>query len=78
MSENEIVLKLSKAEALVFFEWLARHDVADDFPVIHPAEEKVLWRLLGFLESTLVEPFAKNYNEIIAEARQSVESAPNC
>jgi len=77
MAKNEITLKLSKQEALVFFEWLA--DVIEPMEKTiykYPAEEKVVWKLQAQLESTLAEPFLPNYGEIVDEARRSVGS--NC
>ena len=74
LTQDEIALKLSKQEALVFFEWLAKVEPMGTTVFQHPSEEKVLWRLQGQLESVLSEPFAANYAEIVAEARRSVES----
>lgn len=72
MSESEIVIRLSQAEALVPFEWLSRLDSSDSPAWKEAAEERVLWRVQGQLESVLVEPFQPNYKELVAEARRSV------
>jgi len=69
MADDDVSFRLSKAESLVLFEWLAKLDSLDSLPCEHPAEEKVLWRLQAQLEKALVEPLAPNYNEAIAEAR---------
>ena len=74
MSQDEIALKLSQNEALVFFEWLASVEATTTSLFKHPSEQKVLWNLQCQLESTLVEPFAPNYDDILAEARRAVES----
>jgi predicted DNA-binding transcriptional regulator YafY len=74
MTPNEITLKLTKQEALVLFEWLAKLEAMGTTVFQHPSEEKVLWKLQGQLESTLQEPFAANYADIVAEARKTVES----
>ena len=74
MKADEIALKLTKQEALVFFEWLANVDATGMSAFQHPSEQKMLWKLQGQLESTLQEPFAANYAEIVAEARRTVES----
>jgi hypothetical protein len=74
MSDGEVLLRLSKAEALVLFEWLAKLDSLQPRPFIHPSEEKVLWKIEGQLESILVEPFAPNYDELLSQARRTVES----
>lgn len=77
MTTTEVELKLSKQEAIVFFEWLANLDSLDAGVFQHPSEEIVLWKLQGQLETTLVEPCAQNYKEIVADARKSVESGDN-
>lgn len=74
MTQGDIALKLSKQEALVFFEWLAKIEPMGTKVFQHPSEEKVLWRLQGQLESILQEPFAANYADLVAEARRIVES----
>jgi hypothetical protein len=71
-SDDEISLRLSKVEALVFFEWLANLDSPKAHPFSHPSEEKVLWKVEGQLESALAEPFAPNYRELLARARKAV------
>lgn len=75
MADGEVSLHLTRAQALVFFEWLARLDSSDSLPCKDAAEEKVLWSLQGQLESTLVEPFAADYTTILAEARRRVRES---
>lgn len=70
MSPSTVTFHLSRDEALVLFEWLSR--LTDDdaqAPVVHPAEEIALLRVLGRLEKALVEPFDPRYREILAAAR---------
>jgi hypothetical protein len=74
MTNQDIALKLNKQQALVFFEWLARVETLEPSIFQHPGEEKVLWKLQSQLESALVEPFAANYEDILTEARRSVET----
>ena len=74
MTNDNITLKLTKAESLVLCEWLARFDSVQTLAFDHPSEERVLWRLQGQLESTLKEPLLPNYKEIIDEARRCVEA----
>jgi hypothetical protein len=74
MSDGEVLLKLSKAEALVLLEWLANLDSLQTPPFSHPSEEKVLWTLEGQLESILVESFAPNYKDLLSQARGIVET----
>jgi hypothetical protein len=74
MDDSEVLLRFSKAEALVLFEWLANLDSAPP-PFSHPSEEKVLWRIEAQLESILVEPFAPNYKDLLSQARRTVDLA---
>jgi hypothetical protein len=74
MSECEVLLTLSKAEALVLFEWLGSLDESQMPRFAHPSEEKVLWKVEGQLESVLTEPFAPNYRELLIQARRAVET----
>jgi hypothetical protein len=73
MSNGEVLIKLSRAQALVLFEWLATLE-SQPPPFKHPAEEHVLWKIAGQLESILVEPFERNYDELLSQAREAVES----
>jgi hypothetical protein len=67
MNGDDITLKLSRAEAIVLFEWLA--SIESHGPVFkHISQENVLARIEGQLESILVEPFAPNYKELVDEA----------
>ncbi|NLF32442.1 MAG: hypothetical protein GX591_16320 [Planctomycetes bacterium] len=74
MTQDEIAMRISRNEALVFFEWLAKVEPMGTTVFQHPSEEKVLWKLQGQLESVLEELFAPNYTEIVAEARTAVAS----
>lgn len=76
MTAKNITVALTRKEALVLFEWLARIDSKGGSLFDHPSEEKVLWNIEGQLESVLTEPFAENYKELLADARKSVETDP--
>jgi hypothetical protein len=69
MSES-VSVELSGGEALVLFEWLAGLDAAK--VAIGEAEQRVLWRMEGTLEKSLVEPFAKDYAELVEQARRRI------
>ncbi len=73
--ENFVSLRLSRAEALVLFEWLARVDGAGAIPTEHPAEELVMWQLEAQLEKLLHEQFLPTYGESLEAARREVHSA---
>ena len=65
-----VTIELSGDEALVLFEWLAGLEAAK--VPIGEAEQTVLWRIEAALEKSLVEPFAKDYAELVEKARQRV------
>ena len=71
MSEQEeVIIKLTKDQALVLFEFLARTNEADHTELfVDQVELKMLCLLEGQLERQLAEPFLKNYSAIVAEAR---------
>jgi hypothetical protein len=69
----DIKIKLTQAEALVLFEWLAKLDTTEPPPFADLSEQAVVWRIQGQLESTLKEPFASNYGELLKQAKQEVE-----
>ena len=74
---ESVTIDLTKDEALVLFEWLARNDAGSDKLVIdNESERKVLWVLEGLLESVLVDPLRPDYKERLAEARAKVLASP--
>ncbi|HEV2217000.1 MAG TPA: hypothetical protein VGV88_05435, partial [Candidatus Dormibacteraeota bacterium] len=72
---RSVTISLTKAEALVLFEWLhlneAREDsfTTDHYDIHDPSDRAALWSLSGALERTLVEPFLSNYNGLVEAAR---------
>lgn len=65
---------LTKDEALVLFEWLHRRedlglDSMEALACVDQAEQRVIWDLSAVLETILVEPFGRNYDEVIEGAR---------
>ena len=73
--EDQVVLTLSRSEALVLFEWLACH--GESLPFQDPSEEQVLWRIEASLERTLPDLFAPDYQTVLSEARQTVRTSSN-
>jgi hypothetical protein len=67
-----VTLTLSRDEAIVLFEWLHRLNAEESRRFEDQAEERVLWNLEASLESTLVEPFKPEYDDILAAARSRV------
>ncbi len=48
---SEIKVALSGDQALVLYEWVARHDDKDALPFEHRAERNVLWAIEGQLDA---------------------------
>ena len=68
-------IKLSKDEALVLFELLAR--INEDVPeglFEDQSEQQVLWNLEAELERQLSEPFSSNYKTLLSEARNNLRN----
>lgn len=71
--EKTVILELSRAEALVLFEWLTSHD--GGLPIDDPSEQTVLWRIEGALESGLPEVLASDYQDQLAAARKVLQES---
>lgn len=74
MSESPITLHLTRDEALVLFEFFARFDEEDIFRLRNNAEFVAFMRVAAQLEKSLAEPFASNYQELLASARSRLAS----
>jgi hypothetical protein len=74
-SDERITIQLSKQEALVLFELLPRWGETNALsaPLEHRAEQRVLWNILGRLESILAEPFMPNYSDQLNMARELIQ-----
>ncbi|MBO0360119.1 hypothetical protein J0X19_19315 [Hymenobacter sp. BT186] len=73
MDDKEVNIKLTKDEALVLFEFLARFNESDNPTIFEDqAEQRVLWDIECILEKQLVEPFSPYYMDIIKEARNRI------
>ena len=66
-------LTISKDEALVLFDFLARFNEVEHSDIFKDqSEQKTLWILEGQLEKQLAEPFRPDYKDIINEARNNI------
>ena len=71
--KQNISLILTKDEALVLFEFLARLNQVEDPDIFEDqAEQKIFWNLEAQLENQLVEPFSSDYINLITEARNRI------
>jgi hypothetical protein len=66
---EKVSISIGKPEALILFELLAAFHSQPALSFKDNAERLALVRLHGALESTLVEPFSKDYDRLISEAR---------
>ena len=73
-SYSEYNITVTRDEALILFDWLARF--GDGEPVAAglsgSAEERVFWGIKGQLERQLVEALDPKYKTVLAEARERV------
>lgn len=71
--QQKINLTVTKDEALVLFEFLARFNQSEHTDIFEDlAEQKTLWILEGQLVKQLVEPLRPDYKDIINEARNKI------
>lgn len=75
MPIEKVLLELSRDEAIVLFDWLSRFNRSANESFSDQAEQRVLWDLEAALESHLAEPFAENYDEVLAAARSRVRDS---
>jgi hypothetical protein len=73
--QEPVLLRLTRAQAVVLFEWLTRVDSAGGAPVMDPSETYVLWQLEAQLESVLVEPLRSDYLALLEAARKMVRES---
>ena len=71
-SKETVILIIGKPEALILFELLHDFHRQPTLQIKDDAERLALARVHGALESTLVEPFSKDYAEIISAARRNL------
>jgi hypothetical protein len=72
--DDAVVVRLTRDEALVLFEWLSRATNEDALhaATIDAAEVIALNALCALLERELVELFDPNYLELVAAARERI------
>jgi hypothetical protein len=77
VAETEVLVTLTRDEALVLFEWLQRsaEDDALSGTTSDPAEIVALNALSALLERALVEPFDPGYARLLDAARSRLRGA---
>jgi len=67
--EEKTVIELTRSEALVLLDFLARTSDEGALPAPDEAERRTLWKLECVLEKALVEPFLPYYLELLEQAK---------
>ena len=67
---DTVTLSLTADEAVVLFELLQRFSESNALAIEDQAETRALWNLCCLLEKQLVQPFASNYRELLADSRE--------
>ena len=71
-NNDTVPLVLSKAQALVLFEFLSRFSEQQQLDIRDQSEQRVLWDILANLEGALPEPLAHDYDQQLQRARESL------
>ena len=71
---EKVRFEMNKEEAIVLFAYLAR---VNDTCILDPtfessAEQIVLWNVQASLEKELMEPFTKDYQNVVLAAQKSI------
>ncbi len=77
MSNDNVLVRLSREEALVLHDFLARLNAMETLAYEDQAEKRVLWNVEAELESILDEPFRPDYAERLRKARDAVRDSMN-
>jgi hypothetical protein len=72
LDSEDVVLRLTKQEALVLFELLSRFSETKKLGIEDQAEERVLWDLCCDLEKKITQPLSADYATKLADARRSI------
>ena len=75
ITEETATIRMTRAEALVLFEFLSRFDQGQQLDIRDKAEELVLWHVHGAFERVLAEPFAADYLKRLEIARETVRQS---
>ena len=73
---DKILVELTRSEAVVLFEFLARSGEKEGYSIADHAEQRVLWNLENSLESQLWEILDPKYDEILNAARSAIRGEP--
>ena len=75
MQDDNLNISLTKCEALVLFDFLARINLnANQNIIADQAEQRVLWDLEAILEKELPEVVDPKYSERVSEAKKQIKN----
>lgn len=74
-SNDKIALTLSRNEALVLYDFLARFEDSDTLSIQDQAESRILWNLCSDLERSLTELLTADYFALLQEARDKIRDS---
>ena len=75
IADETATVTMTRAEALVLFEFLSRFDQDEQLDIRDKAEELVLWHVHGAFERVLAEPLAADYKKKLETARETVRQS---
>jgi hypothetical protein len=75
LSDDNVLLTLSRAQALTLFEFLARYGDRGCLEIHDQAEQRVLWDMCCGLQRVLEEPLRDDYKDLLQRARDAVRDA---
>lgn len=70
--DADVLLTLSREQALVFYDWLARFNDSDHAAFEDQSEERVLFDLEAVLEKALEETLSRDYDKKLAKSRDAI------
>lgn len=74
-SNDKIALTLSRNEALVLYDFLARFEDSDTLSIQDQAESRVLWNICSDLERSIAELLTADYFALLQEARDKIRDS---
>jgi hypothetical protein len=77
MSQPKIAVDLTRAEAIVFVDFLMRFREEERLVVEHEAETQLLYDLCGMVEQLLPELFDPEWRSLVERARAAVLADPD-
>ena len=74
-NNDKVALTLSRNEALVLYDFLARFEDSDTLSIQDQAESRVLWNICSDLERSIAELLTADYFALLQEARDKIRDS---